>query len=316
MSGWLQALILGIVQGLTEFLPVSSSGHLVLAEILIVWREGEFIFAKQQLAFNIVLHVGTLLPVLYYYRRDIGRILAALVRNPPLTRPSALPGWVYSDPDRWTAFLVVVGTIPTGLIGIAFKDYFEETFNSVVPVALALLVTGVLLLLTRVLERPDGRVRLALWMALLIGISQGFAITPGISRSGTTIAVALLLGIERDQAARFSFLLSIPAILAAFTLETKNALDAGLTLPPGGYTALAVGFVSSMVVGYLALWMLVGLVRRGGFYLFTIYLWPAAVAAMYFLPWELRVTHEEPEAAVTLSASAPAALAEAVPFVR
>ena len=276
MSGWLQALILGIVQGLTEFLPVSSSGHLVLAQI---WLGDQFLFLEEAVAFDLVLHVGTLLPVLYYYRRDLVEILSAFTKVSPFDHPGGPWGWIQADEHRWLAFLVVVGTIPTAIMGIALKDTFESLFHDPQPVCIALIFTGFLLMSTRFLERPDGRMRLTLGMALLIGFAQGFAITPGLSRSGTTIAVALLLGIERGQAARFSFLLSIPAILGAVVLVAKD----GVTLPAEGTSALVIGFLSAMIVGYLALWMLVALVKRGGLYRFAFYLWPVAIAALIYL---------------------------------
>ena len=268
--------MLGVVQGLTEFLPVSSSGHLVLAQL---WLGEQFLFVENAVAFDLVLHVGTLLPVLYYYREDLKRIIAALLSEPPPLRPADFVSWLMSEPDRRLAVLVVIGTIPTALMGILLKDTFESLFHSPGPVCAALIFTGFLLMSTRFFERSDGRDRLTVGMALLIGLAQGFAITPGISRSGTTIAVALLVGVERNHAARFSFLLSIPAILGAVVLVAKD----GVTFSSDGWTALMVGFVSAMIVGYLALWMLVALVRRGGLYRFAFYLWPAAILAWLYL---------------------------------
>lgn len=276
MSGWLQALILGIVQGLTEFLPVSSSGHLVLAQI---WLGEQFLFMKEAVAFDLVLHVGTLLPVLYFYRADLQKIVAALARDLPWRQPRHVGAWLADDEHRWLALLVVVGTVPTALMGVLLKDTFESLFHDPVPVCAALILTGFLLMSTRFFEQATPRPRLTVGMALLIGLAQGFAITPGISRSGTTIAVGLLLGVGRDQAARFSFLLSIPAILGACVLVLKD----GLALPQHGWSALAVGFVSSMIVGYMALSMLVALVKRGGLYRFAYYLWPVALLALIYL---------------------------------
>ena len=276
VSGWLQALILGVVQGLTEFLPVSSSGHLVLAQI---WLGDQFLFLKEAVAFDLVLHVGTLLPVLYFYRLDLRQIIGALFKDFDQLRSKGVKAWLTGDDNRWLAVLVVVGTIPTALIGVLLKDTFESLFHDPVPVCAALIFTGFLLMSTRVFERTGDPRRLSLGMAVLIGIAQGFAITPGISRSGTTIAVALLLGVARNEAARFSFLLSIPAILGAVVLVTKD----GVAMPQEGWAALAVGFVSAMIVGYAALWMLVALVNRGGLYRFAYYLWPAAIIALVFL---------------------------------
>lgn len=269
MEAWLQAVILGIVQGLTEFLPVSSSGHLVLAQALF----GEsFEFKDMAVAFDLALHVGTLLPVLYFYRADIGTMLARLFARDSFQHGAT--GWA-ADPSRWLALMVVLATIPTGLIGVFAKDHFEALFHSPRAVSVALFVTGALLLSTRWLGRGDhARRNLTIGIALAIGLAQGLAITPGISRSGTTIAVALLFGLDRELAARFSFLLSIPAILGAAVLIAKD----GIVLPPGAGLALGLGFVAAMLVGYLALVMLVALVRRGGLHHFVLYLWPVAIA--------------------------------------
>lgn len=274
VDAWLQALILGIVQGLTEFLPVSSSGHLVLAQAMF----GEsFEFKDMAVAFDLVLHLGTLLPVLYFYGPDLLRIGRSFFEGSPFSAPGGPVGWLASSHPRWLAVAVVVGTIPTALIGILFKDLFEELFHSPQAVCMALFVTGGLLFSTRYLGRGDRPLRaLGLGVALAVGLAQGFAITPGISRSGSTIAIGLLLGLDRDLAARFSFLLSIPAILGAAILVAKD----GVVIPPGALPALFIGFLSSMLVGYGALVMLVALVKRGGLHNFAYYLWPLAIAGL------------------------------------
>lgn len=273
----LQAIALGVVQGLTEFLPVSSSGHLVLAQAAF---GDDFDFADQAVAFDLVLHVGTLLPVLWFYRRELGNMIAASCSDLSSLGRLGVPGWLRADQDRYTAFLVVVGSVPTALIGLLFKDVFERLFHSVAAVCMALLVTGALLWSTR---RSGGGDRstseLSVRTALAIGTIQGLAITPGISRSGSTIALGLLLGLDRETAARFSFLLSIPAICGAVLLVLKD----GLSFTGAAPQALAAGFTSAMMVGYLALVMLVALVRRGGLHRFSYYLWPAALVAFLWL---------------------------------
>lgn len=271
VDAWLQALILGVVQGLTEFLPVSSSGHLVLAQALF----GEsFEFKDMAVAFDLALHVGTLLPVLWFYRADLGRIVRRVTSRDGFE--GGVRTWLV-DRHRWLALMVVVGTVPTGLMGVLLKDRFENLFHDPQAVCGALLVTGALLLSTRWLGTGDRALRnLTLWVALAVGVAQGLAITPGISRSGTTIAVALLLGLDRELAARFSFLLSIPAILGATVLVAKD----GVVLPEGAALALAVGFVAAVTVGYAALVMLVALVRRGGLHHFVWYLWPVAITGL------------------------------------
>ena len=276
MYDWLQAALLGVAQGLTEFLPVSSSGHLVLLQ---QWLGDSFFATDQALLFDLVLHVGTLLPVLWYYREDLGRIARSWTGG-GAPRPEGTTGplaWLRADPDRWLAFLVLVGTIPTGIIGVVLKDSFESLFHGARPVGFALLLTGALLLATK--WRSGGEVSatsIGISTALFIGLAQGLAITPGISRSGTTIAVALFLGFDRALAARFSFLLSVPAILGAVVLLGKD----GVSFDQAALGALLVGFLAAMLVGYGALVMLVALVKRGGLHRFTWYVWPLGLAAI------------------------------------
>jgi undecaprenyl-diphosphatase len=266
----LQAVLLGVIQGLAEFLPISSSGHLVLAQ---QWLGDAFVFQTDAVAFDLVLHLGTLLPVLHFYRADLLGILRQLLDGNPAKHPGGPLAWAKADRHRWLALMVVVASVPTGLIGVTLKDTFEALFHSVGAVCVGLGITGALLLATRALEgRANGR-ELGIATALLIGLAQGVAITPGISRSGTTIATALMLGIRREDAARFSFLLSIPAILGAVLLQAKE----GVTISPGAGSALLVGFAVSMAVGYASLRMLVALVKVGGLHRFAYYVWPVAI---------------------------------------
>ncbi len=274
MAAWLQALLLGIVQGLTEFLPVSSSGHLVLAQ---AWLGDDFFAASDAVFFDLVLHVGTLLPVLWFYRADLGRIVKSVFDFGGMD--AGLMPWLKADTDRWIAFLVCVATVPTGIIGATLEDTFEALFSSVTPVAIALTLTGILLFATRNLQDKASAPAFGIGMALMIGLIQGIAITPGISRSGSTIALALFLGLPRELAARFSFLLSIPAILGAVVLKSRH----GIPLEGVDFSAVFVGFIAAIIVGYGALVMLVALVKRGGLHRFAWYLWPAALAAFVFL---------------------------------
>jgi len=273
MLDLLFAAFLGVVQGLTEFLPVSSSGHLAVFQELWLWAGGDPALFDEQVAFNLVLHVGTLLPVLIMYRGDI-RAAFSDVRGegPWLARPGLrLAAWV------------VVGTIPTGIIGLALKDVFEQLFGSIGMVGIAFAITGALLYRTKSLPAGERDIGAMTWKhALLIGLAQGFAITPGISRSGTTIAVAIMLGLRRDLAARYSFLLSVPAILGAFVLEARH-LDLSTT---HAVAPLAVGFVAAAVSGWAALVVLLKLVRAGDFSRFAWYLWPLSALAVGF--WALR----------------------------
>jgi len=267
------AAFLGLVQGLTEFLPVSSSGHLAVFQELWIWAGGDPALLDEQVAFNLVLHVGTLLPVLVMYRGDIGAAFSDIRGQGPLL----------SRPGLRLAAWVIVGTIPTGIIGLSLKDVFEQLFGSIGMVGIAFAVTGALLYRTRTL--PVGKLEVAemTWKhALIIGLAQGFAITPGISRSGTTIAVAIMLGLRRDLAARYSFLLSVPAILGAFVLEARHLdLSTSHSVAP-----LLVGFVVAALSGWGALVVLLKLVKTGDFSRFAWYLWPLAGLATAF--WALR----------------------------
>ena len=271
MIDWLEALVLGVVQGATEYLPVSSSGHLVIAQHL-------FGLEEPALFFDIVLHLGTLVAVVWYYRKD----LAKLVMETGAGLRDLLSGHSWREtlearPEFRFALLIVLGTLPTAVIGIAFEDTFERLYGSVRLVGLMLILTGSVLLLTRV-ARGGGRNATQLrWSdTLIIGFVQGMAITPGISRSGVTIAAALLLGIERETAARFSFLLSIPSILGALLLRLDGAGD-GV-----GTTALVLGFGAAVLTGYACLALLVRLVKKGRLSWFAPYCFALGLLALVF----------------------------------
>jgi undecaprenyl-diphosphatase len=269
MIDWLAATVLGFVQGATEYLPVSSSGHLVIAQHLFGLRE-------PVLLFDIVLHMATLLVVVWYYRQDVASIL----------RDTAAGLGALFGGDSWgatkarlpgfrLAWLIALGTVPTAVIGIVFEDHFERLFNSIGVVGAMLWATGLILVLSRVAPRGErGIAELRVSDALLMGLVQGLAITPGISRSGATIAVALLLGIERDTAARYSFLLSAPSIIGALLLRTDGA---GVEV---GLAAMTLGFVAALASGYLCLVVLVRVVRRGHLSWFAPYCLAAGTLAL------------------------------------
>lgn len=285
MAEWIQALLLGVVQGLTEFLPVSSSGHLVLVQ---EWLGEDFLAASNPVFFDLVLHLGTLMPIFWFYRADIGGILRSPVASPSLNEAGGLWAWLRGNDSRWLATLVVVGSVPTAALGLGFEDLFEQLFSSVRPVCIALLVTAGLLWSTRTDRGASGGIRaeeavgLTLVTALLIGTIQGVAIVPGISRSGSTIALGLFLGLDRSLAARFSFLLSVPAILGALVITVAKDHE---VLRAGDIDGLSLtcGFVVAAIVGYLALSLLVGIVKRGGLHRFVWYLVPAAGLAWFTL---------------------------------
>jgi undecaprenyl-diphosphatase len=268
-----QAIILGIVQGLTEFLPVSSSGHLVLFQNWFGLREPE-------LAFDISVHVGTLAAVMIFFRRDIGAIIWALLDFfKRLVAGRAAGAEFAENGDLRLAWLIIAASVPTAFIGIGFHEIADRLFGSVALVGGALLVTCLLLLATRrSTVRQHTMAEFTMTAALAIGVIQGLAIIPGISRSGATIALGLLLGLNRDTAARFSFLLSIPAICGAALIGAGELASGGG--PP--LVTVALGTAVSALVGYGALWMLVYIVRRGRLHLFAPY---CALVGILALAW-------------------------------
>ncbi|SMC22457.1 Undecaprenyl-diphosphatase [Desulfacinum hydrothermale DSM 13146] len=264
----LSAVALGALQGITEFLPVSSSGHLVIGQHLLGWQE-------PHLFFDVCLHVGTFLAVVAVFWKDI----LQLVRGGLLWVRA--PGRAFNpgaDPAVRVFWLVVVGTLPTAVMGFAFKDLVERLFGSMGAVGVNLLITGTLLWLTRRAStehgRPESQIRW--WEAVLVGIAQGFAIAPGISRSGTTIAVALFLGFNREWAGRFSFLLFVPAVLGAVLLEV---LDLG-AIPASQTGPIAWGTLAAAVIGYGALRLLLRVVKQGRFYVFAPYCWALGILCL------------------------------------
>lgn len=260
-----QAIILGVVQGLTEFFPVSSSGHLVIFQHLFGLKE-------PALLFDISVHVGTLLAVVVYFFADIIKLFKSLFRffAAGLSPGAKLQAAGAGDPDLRMVGLIAAGTIPTGILGFGFHRVADQLFTSLLIVGVALFCTAGLLLGTR-LVRTKGRsiMEFTVYSALLVGIAQGLAVIPGISRSGATIAVCLLMGLNRDVAARFSFLLAIPAILGALLL---NLVSAGAGGSGGLFTLpILLGTVTSAGVGYLALASLVRIVRHGRLFYFAPY---------------------------------------------
>ncbi|SYZ73652.1 Undecaprenyl-diphosphatase [Candidatus Zixiibacteriota bacterium] len=255
---YLNAIILGIVQGLTEFLPVSSSGHLVLAE--------HFLNAKMPgVDFELVLHMGTLLSVLIYFRKQIFGLIKALY-SPAMIE------------ERKMILYLILGTIPAGLAGFFLKDIFEEAFSSPVATSIFMLITGVILLSTAVVKAGERKIT---WgRSLLIGVGQAVAIFPGISRSGTTISTGLFLRVKPIIAAEYSFLLSIPAILGAIVLKSREIASLNTVLM-GPYL---IGAIVSFIFGLMAVYLLLDIIRRGKFKYFGIYcLVMGAVALIHFL---------------------------------
>jgi undecaprenyl-diphosphatase len=270
---FLHAALLGVVQGLTEFLPVSSSGHLVLFQNL-------FGFHEPELFFDICLHMGTLVAIFLVFWKELFTILATLAQLPGLMRNAGgMKPLFDSNESVRMALLIVIGTIPTGILGVLFHSIADQLFSSLRIVGGMLVLTGTVLWITRrhvALGRPVAAVTLK--DALIIGFVQGLAIIPGISRSGTTISAALLLGIDREVAGRYSFLLSIPAIIGALVM----GLDADmLQKSSAGIGVLFLGTAMAAIVGYVSLVVLMRLVKKGKLSAFAPYCW--GVGALAFL---------------------------------
>lgn len=249
--GILHSIFLGVVQGLTEFLPVSSSGHLVFFQSLMGLKEPPIFF-------DIMLHLGTLLAVVIYFWTDILKIIEGIIsilRKKEENREGA------------KLFLwIILASIPTGLMGILFKDWFESFFSKPKLVGGMLLITGLILWLTRFTKKEGKPLkRMGGVDAILIGIAQGLAILPGISRSGATISTGLFCGLDRELSGKFSFLLSIPAILGATLLEYKK-----LDITSGLGTVL-IGTSVAFGVGILALTFLMKIIKMGKIFNFSYY---------------------------------------------
>ena len=262
-----QAVTLGIVQGLTEFLPISSSGHLVLFQSLLGLEE-------PQLLFDIAVHVGTLVAVCLFYLPDLKEIARTLFsRSLWKQRGGGFGKRLVKIPQMRLLALIIVGTLPTVGLGLAFRPIADVLFSSIRIVGFMLLATGLLLWLTRRTEETGRDVgQLTVRDALYIGVVQGLAILPGISRSGSTIAIGLLRGIDRKTAARYSFLLSIPAILGALLLGCVG-ISEPTAHPPNSVGIMVGGALIAFVVGYAALRILVYMIQRGRFFIFAPYCW-------------------------------------------
>jgi undecaprenyl-diphosphatase len=268
----IQALFLGFIQGITEFLPVSSSGHLVIFQNIFGLKE-------HNLFFDVAVHFGTLLAVLIVLKQEVFSLLKGLL---------SLSVHIFKgrknrlgEQDKAMARLaglIVVGLIPTALIGFFFRNIIEVLFNSLLGVGCMLLITGIILWTTRMTgEGHKDTGSLSILDAIIIGFVQGLAIAPGISRSGSTIAFGLFRKVKKSAAVRFSFLLSIPAILGAMVLEWENPL-----LQQGELLNVLAGTVIAAIAGYICLKLLIRMVQKGHLYYFSPYCWAVGSAAIIF----------------------------------
>lgn len=257
--GILKSIILGIVQGLSEFLPISSSGHLVLFEQILN-------FKQSGIAFEVFVHFGTLIAVLIVFRKDIWKMIVLL---------PGLPKFVLNgirinnseDEYRSLAFFIIIGSIPAAVIGILFEHQIESLFEDPLLVLVALFVTGVIVWSSKFPKESQSFMNS--FHSFLIGIAQAFAIIPGISRSGSTILTALWLGIKRETAARFSFLLSVPVIFGASLIKFKDLME--VPPPSDQILNLIVGTIAALISGYFAIIWLLDVVRKQKLEWFGIY---------------------------------------------
>ncbi|MBN2285305.1 MAG: undecaprenyl-diphosphatase UppP [Tissierellales bacterium] len=265
---FIEGFVLGLIQGLTEFLPVSSSGHLTLVSALFGIKEGN-------LFYSVMLHFSTLLAVFIYFRNDLINLIKAFFR---LISKVFKRNKNKTDGYEKLVLLIIIGTIPTGIIGIAFSDFFESLYTNVYSVGYALIVTGIILLLSEIkVQKKYSITTLPMYKAGIIGIFQGFAIIPGISRSGSTIVGALLMGLNKEEAARFSFLLSMPAITGAALLEVLKINTAHITFE----WSLVIGMIVAFVAGMISIGLLLSLVKKDKLYYFAIYVF--ALAGFIFI---------------------------------
>ncbi len=241
-------ILLGVVQGLTEFLPVSSSGHLA---VLQDWLN----FRGNRLFFDVLLHLATLLAVFVYFREDILRYISSKKR----------------------LLLIILATIPTGIIGLALKPFVEGVLYKPALVAVMFVITALVVFFVDVLEGTEGVDEIPFWRALVVGVFQGLAVVPGLSRSGLTIFASLWAGIKREEAAPFSFIVAIPAIAGANFLEF---LDVGSSVAFDVYDIL--GMAAAFLTGLLALKLFVGFLNRRSFKFFGLYLLALAVLVFVF----------------------------------
>jgi len=274
----LQAVVLGTIQGLTEFLPISSSGHLVISQHLFGLKESALLF-------DISVHIGTLMAVIIYFRKDLRAIIDSVVRCIRLLlKGEASLTDVYEDSYIKLTVFIVIGSIPTAILGLGIYKVSDKLFSSVVIVGSMLVVTGILLFMTGFLlwsttwihKKGVTISQFSIKKSIIVGLIQGVAIIPGISRSGATIAAGLFLGLDKETAAKYSFLLSIPAILGAGMLIFRD-IHVYTALP---VKIMLIGFITSGIVGYCSLRFLVRIVEKGQLHFFAPYCWVAGITVL------------------------------------
>jgi undecaprenyl-diphosphatase len=277
LSNW-QALVLGIVQGLTELLPISSSGHLILVPWLADW---EYLQTHEEFnqTFDVALHVGTLVAVVAYFRWDLARLVAAWLAS---VRRREI-----ATPDERIAWFVVVATVPAAVVGALAEELIAEHLGEPWQIALFLAAFAVVLWLADRREPTRRMSDLGLGMAVAVGLAQSLALAPGVSRSGITISAARFLGLDRDSAARFSFLLLVPIVFGASVWKGLTDVVLG-DLPPGSSGPFVVGMIAAAVSGLAAIWALLGYVRRHDYSVFVVYRLLAALVIALLIASNVR----------------------------
>jgi len=258
----LQAILLGIIQGITEWLPISSSGHLVIAQV--------YLDIEEPIFFNAMVHLGTLVVVVWVFRTEIRDVILAFLESMKDMKNGVSFQDSLKEPEHRLAFLIIVGTLPIAIIGILFRSQIESMYAEPLIAGIALVFTGIYLLVTKWARHPVPRtVRVMTFReAILIGLVQAIAIIPGVSRSGSTIATGLLMGLNREVVARYSFLLFIPAILGATMVQMWDVIIDGSEIE---WIPTIVGTVTAMVVGYFSIKLLLRVIRQSKLYLFSPY---------------------------------------------
>lgn len=267
-----QAIILGLLQGLTEFLPVSSSGHLVLAqELLNISHEGD-------ISFEVFVHFGTLLSVIVALRKEVVAILSSFLMA--FRYPKQIGLLYRTDEFFRLGVFILLGSVPAAVVGLRFEHQVEDLFNDPKLVSVMLLITGFILFLTRY-ANPKEEIKVDLGSSIVIGIVQTFAIIPGISRSGSTISAGLFSGVSRENSAKFSFLLALPVIFGATLLKTREMLLA----PPAGDKVLTLflGTLVAAISGYFAIIFLLNVLRKRRFSWFAYYCFLAGILGVLFV---------------------------------
>ena len=262
---YLESIVLGLVQGLAEFLPISSSGHLALLQQWFGIEEDKV------LLFAVLLHVGTLISVLIVYWKDVWELIVEL----GLTIKDIFTGKglrLNERPVRKLGVMIIVATIPTGLIGVLFNDFFNGLYNSVIPIGVGLIITGFLLVIAeRMGDSNRGIKQMNYRNALFVGVVQGIAICPGISRSGSTLFGSLICNLDRNFAVKFVFLISIPSILGSAVMEAPAAIEAGMSMSELG--PILAGMAVAAVSGLIAIKTMIKIVSNKKLSYFSYYVW-------------------------------------------